>query len=64
MSWCHGDFNYDGWVNAADEAIMDNNWGMYQSMSLPLNPIPKPGAVALLFSALAGLAACSWRKRK
>jgi len=58
--WFYGDYNYDGVLNADDQAEFDYPWVRYRT-SPPIqvqitDPIPEPSALALLAAALAALA--------
>ncbi|MBN2216451.1 MAG: PEP-CTERM sorting domain-containing protein, partial [Pirellulales bacterium] len=55
-----GDFNDDGWVNAADAAILAANWGDHTG-SESSSPVPEPSTMALV---LVGLMAMTLARRK
>ncbi|MBN2217328.1 MAG: PEP-CTERM sorting domain-containing protein, partial [Pirellulales bacterium] len=50
-----GDFNDDGWVNAADAAILAANWGDHTGGEANA-PVPEPSIIAALLAGLASLA--------
>ena len=42
----------------------DGNLSYFDNVKVTVNPVPEPSSIALLASALLGLVACVWRKRR